>query len=340
MSLLRIALSFVRNVFRNRGELAIENLTLRQQLAVLQSIKKRPKIRRMDRILWVWLSKFWSNWHSALLVVKPETVVRWHRQSFKLYWRWKSRAKGLGRPKVEIEICKLIRRMCRENPSWGAPRIHSELCLLRYDVSETTVDKYMIRGRKPPSQTWRTFLENHLPDTVGIDFFTMPTATFRVLFTFIVLRHDRRHVVHSNVTEHPTAEWTAQQMIEAFPDDEVPRFLIRDRDRIYGHVFQARVTNMGIEEVVCSRRSPWQNPYAERVIGSIKCECLRHVIILNERHLKRILHSYFEYYHHSRTHLSLDRNAPVPREVEPRGRGKVVAIPMVGGLHHRYRRAA
>ncbi len=340
MSLLWMALLSLRNVFRNHGELALENLALRQQLAVFHSKKKRPRIRQMDRIFWVWLSRLWSNWHSALLVVQPETVVRWHKQGFKLYWRWKSKAKGFGRPKVEIEIRKLIHRMCRENPSWGAPRIHSELCLLRYDESETTVGKYMIRGRKPPSQTWRTFLENHLPDTVGIDFFTMPTATFRILFTFVVLRHDQRRIVHFNVTEHPTAAWTAQQMIEAFPDDEAPRSLIRDRDGIYGHEFQTRVTNMGIEDVVCSRRSPWQNPYAERAIGSIKCECLRHVIILNERHLKRILHSYLEYYHHSRTHLSLDRNAPVPREVEPGGRGMVVAIPMVGGLHHRYRRAA
>ncbi len=340
MSLLRMALLFVRNIFRNQGELALEKLALRQQLAVLQSKIKRPKIRPMDRIFWVWLSKLWSNWRSALLVVQLETVVRWHKQGFKLYWRWKSRAKGLGHPKVEIEIRKLKRRMCRENPSWGAPRIHSELKLLGYDVSETTVGKYMIHGRKPPSQTWRTFLENHLPDTVGIDFFTMPTATFRILFTFVVLRHDQRRIVHFNVTEHPTAEWTAQQMIEAFPDDKAPRFLIRDRDGIYGHEFQTRIKNTGIEEAVCSRRTPWQNPYAERVIGSIKCECLQHVIILNERHLKRILRSYIEYYHHSRTHLSLDRNAPVPRKVEQRGYGKVVAIPMVGGLHHRYRRAA
>ncbi len=179
-----------------------------------------------------------------------------------------------------------------------------------------------------------------MPDTVGIDFFTMPTATFRVLFTFVVLRHDRRHVVHFNLTAHPTAEWTAQQVVEAFPDKEAPRFLIRDRDGIYGHFFQQRVANMGIEEVVCSPRSPWQNPYAERLIGSIRRECLKHVIVLNERHLKRILRSYLEYYHDSRTHLSLNRNSPNKRDVEPREQGRVVAIPMVGGLHHRYRRAA
>ncbi len=340
MAWLRMAYLLVQNLFRNRGELALENLALRQQLAVLRAKKKRPRVRPVDRIFWVWLSRLWSNWRSALLIVQPETVVRWNKQGFKLYWRWKSRPKTAGRPPIEIEIRNLIRRMCRENPSWGAPRVHSELCLLGYDVSETTVDKYMIRHRKPPSQTWRTFLNNHLRDIVGVDFFTMPTATFRILFTFIILRHDRRRVVHFNVTEHPTAEWTAQQIVEAFPDDEAPRFLIRDRDGIYGQYFQTRVANMGIEEVVCARRSPWQNPYAERLIGSIRRECLDHVIVLNERHLKRILNSYLDYYHHSRTHLSLNRNSPYKRDVEPREQGRVVAIPMVGGLHHRYRRAA
>ena len=340
MAWLRMALLIVRNVFRDRGELAIENLALRQQLAVFHGKKKRPRIRQLDRIFWIWLSRLWSNWRSALLIVQPDTVVRWHQQGFKLYWRWKSREKTVGRPKVEAEIRNLIRRMCRENPSWGAPRIYSELQLLGYDVSETTVDKYMIRHRKPPSQTWRTFLDNHLADIVGVDFFTMPTATFRILFTFIILRHDRRHVAHFNVTAHPTAEWTAQQVVEAFPDQEAPRFLIRDRDGIYGQFFQQRVANMGIEEVVCSPRSPWQNPYAERIIGSIKRECLRHVIVLNERHLKRSLRSYLAYYHEDRTHLSLDRNSPTPRKIEPREQGDVISMPRVGGLHHRYRRAA
>ena len=339
MAWLRMALMLARNIFRDRGELALENLALRQQLAVLHAKKRRPRIRQLDRIFWVWLSKLWSNWRSAVLIVEPNTVVRWHKQGFKLYWRWKSRARAVGRPPTDIEIRTLIRRMCRENPSWGAPRIHSELELLGYDVSETTVDKYMVRHRKPSSQSWRTFLENHMPDTVGIDFFTMPTATFRILFTFVVLRHDRRRVAHFNVTAHPTAEWTAQQVVEAFPDEEAPRFLIRDRDGIYGQFFRERVKHMGIEEVVCARRSPWQNPYAERLIGSIRRECLDHVIVLDERHLKRILRSYLEYYHEDRTHLSLDRNSPVPRQIESPERGKVISIPRVGGLHHRYRRA-
>jgi putative transposase len=276
----------------------------------------------------------------VLVIVQPETVVRWHHLGFKLYWRWKSRTSRIGRPKIEREIRELIQRMCRENPTWGAPRIHSELHLLGYTVAESTVAEYMPRNRKPPSQTWRTFLDNHVRDIAVIDFFTVPTATFRIMYCFIVLRHDRRWVVHFNVTEHPTARWTAQQIIEAFPYDEAPRFLLRDRDSIYGQDFRERVKHMDIEQVVTAYRCPWQNPFVERLIGSIRRECLDHMIIINEDHLIRILTSYFEYYHRSRTHLSLDCNAPIPREIEPPDQGRVVLIPEVGGMHHRYTRAA
>ena len=230
--------------------------------------------------------------------------------------------------------------MSRENPLWGAPRIQSERALLGHKVAESSVAKYMVRGRKPPSQTWRTFLENHVDCLASIDFFTVPTVTFRVLFCFVALHHDRRRVVHFNVTAHLTAAWTAQQIVQAFPYDEAPRFLIRDRDRIYGEQVQRRIGNMGIEQVLIAPRSPWQSPYVERLIGSIRRECLDHVIVLGEDHLRRLLSLYFAYYHESRTHLSLDRNAPHPREVEPPSRGKVVAIPHVGGLHHLYTRAA
>ena len=230
--------------------------------------------------------------------------------------------------------------MSRENPLWGTPRIQSELALLGHVIAASTIDKYRVRSRKPPSQTWRTFLDNHIQDIVAVDFFTVPTATFRILFAFIVLRHDRRRIVHFNVTAHPTAEWAAQQIVEAFPNDEAPRYLIRDRDEIYGNAFQRRVKHMGIEEVPIAPRSPWQNPYCERLIGSIRRECLDHVIVLNEAHVRRILASYFAYYHESRAHLSLERNASVPRRVEHPSEGKVIAIPQVGGLHHRYRRAA
>jgi transposase InsO family protein len=288
----------------------------------------------------VLLSRVWADWRAALLIVQPDTVVRWHRQGFKLFWRWKSRTAKIGRPKIKAEIRNLIRRMSRENPLWGTPRIQSELALLGHVVAESTIDEYRVHPRKPPSQTWRTFLDNHLKDIVAIDFFTVPTATFRVLFAFVVLRHDRRRLIHFNVTAHPTAEWTAQQIVEAFPYAEAPQFLIRDRDGIYGERFRERVANMGIEEVVIAPRSPWQNPYCERLVGSIRRECLDHVIVINERHLRRILASYFEYYHLARTHLSLDRNAPIERAVEPPSCGRVVAIPQVGGLHHRYCRAA
>jgi transposase InsO family protein len=333
-------LVYLGALFRRQAELAAENLALRQQLAILEQRAKRPRLRKRDRIFWVWLSRLWTGWRSVLVIVHPDTVARWHRDGFRLYWRWKSNAGKVGRPRIEAELRKLIRRMCCENPSWGAPRIHSELRLLGYDVSETTVDKYMIRHRKPPSQTWRTFLDNHLTDIVAIDFFTVPTATFRILFAFAVLRHHRRHVVRFNVTAHPTAEWTAQQIFEAFPEDQAPRFLIRDRDSIYGEFFRQRVKHVGIEQVVIAYRSPWQSPYVERLIGSIRRECLNHCIVLNERHLRRIVASYLDYYHESRTHLSLNRNSPVEREVEPPERGRVLGIPQVGGLHHRYRRAA
>jgi len=230
--------------------------------------------------------------------------------------------------------------MSNENPTWGAPRIQSELKLLGHLFAESTVAKYMIRHPKPPSQTWRTFLDNHAGDLVGVDFFTVPTAAFRVLYCFIVLRHDRRRVMHFNVTTNPTAQWTAQQITETFPFDQAPRHLIRDRDGIYGNHFRGRLKNMGIREVPIAPQSPWQNPYCERVIGSIRRECLDHMIVVNEKHLKRILRDYFDYYHHWRTHLSLDRNSPEPREVEPPVMGEVISIPMVGGIHHRYTRAA
>ena len=340
MSLWRVVVFFVRGLLAERAGLALENLALRQQLAVLRQSVKRPRVRGRDRIFWVWLSRLWKHWRGCLVLVQPETVIAWHRKGFRLYWRWKSRSKTPGRPKVEREIRDLIRRMSQENPTWGAPRIQSELTLLGYDVAESTVSKYMVREKKPPSQTWRTFIDNHVECLASIDFFTVPTATFRVLYGFVVLCHARRRIVHVNVTPNPTERWAAQQIVEAFPYETAPHYMIRDRDSIYGEWFRRRVKNMGIEMVVIAPRSPWQKPFVERVIGSIRRECLDHMIIWNERHLLRILRSYLSYYHESRTHLSLQRNAPNPREIEPRSRGEVVAIPQVGGLHHRYTRAA
>ena len=340
MGIVQSIFLFFRAFIMGRAAAAIENLALRQQVAVFKHSVKRPKLRPRDRVFWVVLSRLWRNWRSALAIVQPETVIKWHRKGFRLYWKRKSRAGKPGRPPIKRKIRNLIRRMSRENPTWGAPRIVSELALLGHDIVEATVAKYMVRTRKPPSQTWRTFLDNHVTDIAACDFFTVPTVNFRVLYVFIVLRHDRRQIVHFNVTTNPYAEWTAQQIINAFPYEEAPRFLIRDRDDIYGDYFTERIESMGIEEVPIAPHSPWQNPYCERVIGSIRRECLDHMIVLNERHLYRILTDYFDYYHNSRPHLSLDRNSPTPREVETPSHGEVVSIPQVGGLHHRYTRAA
>ncbi len=284
MSIISTAVVVLRALLMPRGVIIAENFALRHQLGILQRSAKRPRLRQWDRILWVWLSRFWSGWRSALLIVQPDTVVRWHRQGFKLYWRWKSRKKP-GRPKIDAEIRSLVQRMSRENATWGAPRIQSELQLLGYTVAESTVAQYMIRHRKPPSQTWRTFLENHVGDIAAIDFLVVPTVRFRLLYCFVVLRHEQRRVVHFNVTAHPTARWTAQQIVEAFPYDQAPRFLIRDRDAIYGVDFRRRVQHMGIEDLVIAYRSPWQSPYVERLIGSIRRECLDHVIVFSEAHL-------------------------------------------------------
>jgi putative transposase len=328
------------SIFKPRQQLILENLALRQQLAVLNRSSKRPQLTSSDRMFWVLLSKFWNHWAEALHIVQPETVLRWHRQGFRLYWRWKSRGQKHGRPFIDPAIKELIRNMSQANPLWGAPRIHGELLKLDIHISQATVSKYMVRNQGPPSQVWRTFLNNHVLDLASIDFFTVPTATFRVLYVFLVLSHERRSVLHFAVTAHPTAEWTAQQIVEFFPYDRAPRYLMRDRDRIYGREFQQRVARMGIEQVCTAPRSPWQNPYVERLIGSVRRECLDHLIILNESHLHRILRSYLTYYHGSRTHRSLNKDAPEGREKESREMGKIKVVPLVGGLHHRYSRRA
>ncbi len=337
--LLCALLATARSILKSQRELALENLALRQQLAVLKRTTKRPTLTNTDRAFWVALSRLWTGWQHALILVKPETVIGWHRKGFRLYWTWKSRNRS-GRPRIDAEIRSLIRRMARENPTWGAPRIHGELLKLGFEVSEATVSRYMPRRRKPPSQTWRSFLRNHTLDLVSIDFFVVPTATFRVLYVFLVLEHERRRVVHFNVTDAPSARWTGQQLVNAFPYDSTAKYLIRDRDKIYGAAFVRRACAMGIEQVLTAPRSPWQNPYCERVIGTLRRECLDHVIVLGEQHLRRILRRYLEYYHSSRAHLALDKDAPESRERESIDGGNVIAIPMVGGLHHRYGRHA
>src|SRR5215831_1831498 len=324
---------------RSQAAMQAEIIALCHQLTVLQRNQpKRLVLNRADRYLWVWLSRLWSGWRYSLIIVKPETIIGWHRQGFRWYWTWKIRHGRSGHPRVPKETRDLIRTMSRENPIWGAPRIHSELMKLGIEISEASVAKYMVRSPKPPSQTWKTFLDNHVSQIASVDFFTVYTVWFEILFVFIVLAHDRRRVVHFNVTAHPTAEWTAQQMLQAFPFDTAPRYLLRDRDQIYGQEFRNQVAVLDIKEVLSAPRSPWQRAYVERVIGSIRRECLDHVIILNEESLRRTLRSYFSYYHRSRLHLSLERDSPESRPVQSVGR--VVAFPEVGGLHHRYERVA
>ena len=329
-----------RSSFRTRARMQVEILALSHQLAVLQRPKKRVSLRASDRLLWVILSLFWKHWRSALVIILPETVIAWHRKGFRLYWRWKSRAGKCGRPRVSLETRELIRQMSKANPLWGAPRIHGELLKLGIEISQATVAKYMSRQGKPPSQGWRTFLENHIQQIVAIDFLVVRTVNFRLLFVFVVLSHHRRHAIHFNVTAHPTAEWTARQIAEAFLWDSAPRYLLHDRGCIYGAEFHQRVAEMGILEVLTAPRAPWQNAYAERFIGSLRPECLDHIIIFNEASLRRILKRYFEYYDHSRTHLSLEKDAPASRTVQHPELGSVIALPQVGGLHHRYERRA
>ena len=319
--------------------IALENLALRQQLAIYTRKQKRPRLSGLDRWFWIGLSQVWKDWRRALVVVHPDTVVRWQRECFRRYWASLSnRAAKRGRPSTPREIRELIQTMAQANPLLRAPRIHGELQKLGIVVSERTVSRILRSVKRPPSQTWKTFLRNHLGEIIAIDFFTVPTIRLRVLFVFLVIEHQRRRVLHFGITEHPTAAWTGQQMMEAFAERDDKRYLIRDRDSIYGQEFRHRVQSLGVKEVICAPRSPLQNSYVERLIGSIRRECLEHVVILNRRHLRHLLNSYFAYYHCSRTHLALAKDAPEPRTVLHRG--EITAIPQVGGLHQRYERRA
>ena len=282
--------------FRSRAALQLEILALRHQIGVLQRSVKRPRLTPADRFLWVWLCTIWREWKSGVFIMQASTVLSWHRKGFRLFWTWKIRRGKPGRPSVPLQVRELIRTMSRENPLWGAPRIHGELLKLGIDIGETSVSKYLVRTRKPPSQTWRTFLENHLKSMVSVDFFVVPTIRFQILYVFLVLAHERRRIVHVAVTAHPTAEWTAHQIREAFPWDSAPRYLLRDRDRIFGHDFVEQVKAMGIKQVLSTPRSPWQRAYVERVIGTIRRECLDHVLAFNERSLRFHMQHFCNYY--------------------------------------------
>jgi hypothetical protein len=321
--------------FRGHHELVLENLALRQQLMTAKRAR-RPQFNTSDRFFWIVLARAWRHWRTALVLVQPDTVVRWHREWLRR--RWTRRSRRTGRPPVDQQIRTLVRQMAATNPLWGAPRIHGELRMLGIAVSERTISRLLARTPRPRRQTWKTFLTNHLASAASMDFFTVPTLTGRILFVLVILSHHRRRIVHLNVTDHPTANWAAQQLIEAFPDDTAPRWLHRDRDSVYSAAFRRRVAGMGIAEAVSAPASPWQNPFVERVIGSIRRECLDHMIIINETHLRRVLAAYAAYYHRSRTHLGLEKDTPDHRSPTPTG--AIVAISEVGGLHHRYERRA
>ena len=325
--------TFIVDLFKSRRRLEAENLFLRHQLSIaLRRAPARLRIRGSDRALLVWMTWLWPRLLGATQIVQPETILRWHRAGFKAFWRWKSRSRA-GRPKIDRDLRDLIRRMSQENPNWGASRIHGELLMLGFEVAQSTVSKYMVQGGSP-SQSWKTFFRNHEQAIAAIDLCVVPTLTFERLFAFLVLGHGRRQLLWFEVTRHPTAEWLARQITEAFPWASAPTFLLRDNDRAYGPVFRSRVRAMGIRDRPISPGSPWQNPCVERLIGTVRRECLDRVLVFGEAHLRQILSSYAAYYNEVRTHLALGRDAPLGRAVQRSG--VIVAIPILSGLHHHY----
>jgi transposase InsO family protein len=327
------SLMSIIDLFKPRCRLVAENLFLRHQLSIaLRRAPPRLRLRGSDRAMLVWMTRLWPRLLDASRVVQPETILRWHRAGFKAFWRWKSRKK-VGRPKIDRGLRDLIRRMSRENPKWGASRIHGELLMLGFEVAQSTVSKYMVQDGSP-SQSWKTFFRNHAQAISAIDLVVVPTLTFERLFAFLVLGHGRRQLLWFEVTRHPTAEWLARQITEAFPWASAPTYLVRDNDRAYGHVFRSRVRAMGIRDRPISPRSPWQNPYVERLIGTVRRECLDRMLIFGEAHLRQTLSCYAAYYNQVRTHLALGKDAPVSRAVQRSG--AIVAIPILSGLHHHY----
>jgi transposase InsO family protein len=313
-------------LFRSRAALEAEIIVLRHQLNVLRrKSPKRVALSSIDRLLLVGVYRLAPGVLGALKIISPETLLRWHRAGFRAYWRWKSRPLG-GRPATPADIRRLIREMSVANPLWGAPRIHGELLKLGIDVGQTTVAKYM--------QGWKTFLRNHVDGIASMDLFLVPTISFRLLYGLLILRHSRRELLWLGVTAHPSAEWIARQLTEAYGWQQTPPYIIRDRDCVYGDVFIHRVRAMGIRDRPIAPRSPWQNGHAGRLIGSILRDCLDHVVVFGERHLRHLLGSYQKYYNDARTHLSLNKDAPASRAVQAIGR--IVPAPHLGGLHHQY----
>ena len=329
---LKLFVHVVVSPFKTRAQLEAEIVVLRHQLNVLRRrVPSKPKLAIADRLLFVWLYRLFPSTLKAIAIVQPETIIRWHRAGFRLYWRWKSGARG-GRPRIPVEIRRLIRQMSLANRLWGAPRIHGEL--LGIDIAQSTVAKYMARGGRGRSQTWKTFLHNHSTGIAAMDFLVVPTVGFKLLSILVILRHQRRRLISLTVTSNPTAEWIARQITEAFPWNEAPKHLIRDRDASYGHAVIRRLAAMDIRDHPTAPRSPWQNGHAERLIGSIRRECLDHIVVFGEAHLRQILAAYAGYYNELRTHLFLDKDSPDRRPVQRHG--QLSARPILGGLHHEY----
>jgi putative transposase len=341
LALVEAILGTLASALRSRASLVAENLALRQQLAVLR-VGRRPRLRPIDRAFWVVLSRAWSRWVDVLAIVKPATVIGWHRHGCARFWAYKSRR--AGRPPLAPEVIELIVRMARENPTWSRRRIAAELAKVGHDVSKDSVAKYMPATPRcpghPPSTTWGTFVRLHLAGTIAIDFLTVPTATFRTLYVFIVLSLERRLLLHVNVTAHPHATWAAQQMAEAIGPEVQAVRVIRDRDGIYGRAFDERVSGLGLETLRIAPRARWQNGYAERFVGTLRRELLDHVVVLGERHLLRLVRLHALYYNEDRPHMSLSGDTRAGRAIERPGEGTVIALPRVGGLHHRYLRRA
>src|SRR5882724_4768279 len=334
VALICFVLAVPASPFKSKSRLEAENAVLRHQLIVLQrKVRGRAHLTNNDRRSFIRMYRWFPSILKVVTIIEPETLVRWHRVGFRCYWRWKSRSRG-GRPQIEIELRALIRQMSVENPLWGAPRIHGELLKLGFEVAQSSVAKYMVKRRGPPSQGWWTFLHNHVPDIAAMDLFVVPTIGFDLLYAFVIVRLGRRDLVWINVTAYPTADWVARQITEAFPWNEAPRYMIRDRDRIYSAVVTRRLRAMGIRDKPTAPASPWQNSFAERLIGSIRRECLDHIIVLGEEHLRRILKNYAAYYNGVRTHRSLNKDAPISRPVQRSG--VISSHAVLGGLHHHY----
>ena len=341
--LLRVLFGILPRALRSRRELLLENLVRRQQLAVLKRRVPRSTVSVLDKFFWVVVQRFWPSWKRSLILVSPETVVRWHRAGFRMYWAWLSRHRiCLGRKRVSKELQELIFKMVAENPTWGAPRVHGELQMLGFNISERTVSRWVRRAPKNPDKVvrWKAFFNNHREAIAAMDFFTVHTATFKMLYCFFIMSHDRRRILHFNVTRNPTSHWVVQQLREAFPFEMSHKYLIFDRDAKFGTDIIAAVKTLGITPTRTSYRSPWQNGVAERWVQSCRRDLFDHVIVLNERHLKRLLNEYVRYYHDDRTHLALAKETPRSREAVSKHGSRTIRMPRLGGLHHRYDLAA